>query len=104
MSRTIRRKNAHNKSGYVREVNEIDRWDLKRYNASNPKQCQDLMKAFFHSDNHAGSWGVPRWYRHFRNNRHKRHEQHELKRCQKFNEWEDHLPNVNVRDAGWYWW
>lgn len=104
MSRTIRRKHAYNRSYYVKQPHEIDQYDMKRYGCSTPKECCDRIKAWFHSDNHPGGFGVPRWYRSERNKNFARSADSEVYRCLVSGEWDGHLPVKYMRDAGWYWW
>jgi hypothetical protein len=105
MSRTTRRKNTHSHSWLiVKDEKDITAWELKRFNAKDPKHCRRLMEVEFHSESHSGHWGVPRNFRRFWNRKAKRQAQHEIHRCKTHNEWEDHLPSINVRNAGWYWW
>lgn len=104
MSRTIRRKNAHQRWLYVDKLEDINEWEIEHFRARSLLHCQARQSARFHSDNRTGEWGVPRWYRQERNKRFKRENDHELHRCREKGEWDDHLPHPYLRDAGYFWW
>lgn len=104
MSRTIRRRRAHQADSYIPTIAQVDRWDLHRTGAPTAEACVERLRARFHRDWHPGRWGVPRWYVHTLNRVHKRADEAELRRCWNKACWEDHTAVPFLRNAGYTWW
>lgn len=106
MSRTIRRTHCHLKGWYVSQIDDVDNWDLKRWNVNTPQQVVVRQAARFHSDAGTAGYhgGVPHWFRRRLNKRVDRANKAELQRCVAGDCWDDFLPHPHVANAGWYWW
>lgn len=104
MSRTIRRKTArHARSWFVGRLEDVDRWDLKHYSATDPKKCLAKKSAHFHGDSYRPG-NPPRWFVRHVDNRFTRAEAAERRRCLDQGCWEDHLPVCHIRSAAkWIW-
>jgi hypothetical protein len=104
MSRTYRRRHAHQRCEFVRPVHQIDEYDLMWACLTDPHRVHAIQVADFHRDRRRGVFGIPWWFRHERNQRYKRQARHELQQAFRRNEWEDFLTTRFSRDACWYNW
>ena len=104
MSRTIRRKNCHLARNYICSIDEVDEWDKRRYSVSDPAQVVEKKRAWFHGDNHRGTWSAPSWYARHLNKKVSRKNRQQIHRCLTQDCWDDHLPQGYLRNANWNWW
>lgn len=104
MSRTVRRKGSGLLTRHVGNADTIDDYQMQRFAAKTVQDCLQKKKAWFQGDFRSGVWGVPGWYCRERNRRLARVNCAEMRRCMQSDNWDDHLPVLFRKDAGYDWW
>jgi len=65
------------------------------------EKMYDQWVAFFYRDSNPGQRGAPRWFRRMYGSKHVRLvNQHQLHICNKYDEWDQHVPLLFVNNAG----
>lgn len=104
MSRTIRRKNAHQQGWWIGSKDDVSQREMRLWGASTPEQYIARRRARFHADRPQGHWSPPSWFRRQLNKKVARANAAMIHRGITMDCWDDHLPRKHQRNAAWLWW
>jgi hypothetical protein len=107
MSRTFRRNKSYLIKSWVGRPDDIDSWDCKRFQLTDPSQVYQIKVRRFISDSGSKGYpcGVPRWYRRIFGSKATRiANRREIQRCVTQDCWDDHKPHFFRDNAAYSWW